>query len=125
MMWVQVNDNMGRAPSIDDALPSSSGRTPAMSRAHSVHSSASGLNAAGPSHHEHLVGPHHCMPALHNTTCTPPLHPTPGPCLCTPTPHLIFAIHPCTLSVHPAYPNLCIAAGVRVPALAEHAATDA
>ncbi|KAL3133273.1 hypothetical protein ABBQ38_007154 [Trebouxia sp. C0009 RCD-2024] len=47
---------MGRAPSID-VLPSSSGRTPAMTPGNSLHSSSSGPNAAGPSHHEeHLAG---------------------------------------------------------------------
>ncbi|KAL3149110.1 hypothetical protein ABBQ32_001950 [Trebouxia sp. C0010 RCD-2024] len=51
-----VNGHMGRAPSID-VLPSSSGRTPAMSPGNSMHSSSSGPNAAGPSHHEeHLAG---------------------------------------------------------------------
>ena len=78
VMRVQVNDNMGRAPSIDDALPSSSGRTPAMSRAHSLHSSASGPNAAGPSHHEHLVLLHQCIQSQQTAACTPPLQCVPS-----------------------------------------------
>ena len=88
---------MGRAPSIDDAQPSSSGRTPAMSRAHSLPSSASGPNAAGPSHHEHLVLPHHfTLPGqyhhLHSSPCNVPLQQTPPP----PPP-----LHPfCTHSLH-------------------------
>lgn len=75
---------MGRAPFIDEALPSSSSRSPAMSRAHSLHSSASGPNAAGPSHHEHLVGPpvpgiplpapRPCTLLLQPLYCTPILH---------------------------------------------------
>ena len=118
---------MGRAPSIDDAQPSPSGRTPAMSRAHSLHSSASGPNAAGPSHHEHLVLPHHFTLPGHTTTCIPSpcyvsLQQTPPP---PPAPPPPLGPHLCILSVHTACthkPNFCIAAGMRVAAAAVHAA---
>ena len=109
---------MQRAPSIDEALPSSSSRTPAMSRAHSLHSSASGLNAAGPSHHEHLVGPHHCTPTLYRASATSLLSTSVSidkQCLVTMT---LASSYPCTPTLHHApVPLLCKA---RHPISASH-----
>ena len=69
-----------------------------MSRAHSLHSSASGPNAAGPSHHEHLVLPHHftllwAYYYLHSTPAMCPFSkrpPSPSPPL---GPHLCILLY--------------------------------